>query len=131
MRSLARESVFKFIFSQLFNPDDEGLFTVLCKELNEDDRQFALDLLNAVRSNESKYLDEIEKLSIGYKIDRLYTADKCAILIGMAELNAFSQTPIPVVIDEAVKLSAKFSTENSTNFVNGILAEYIRNKNNG
>ncbi len=131
MRSLAREAVFKFIFSQLFNPDDEGLFTVLCKELNENDKIFAKDLLDAVISNKDQYLKDIENLAIGYKIDRLYTADKCALLIGFAELNAFTDTPVPVIIDETVNLSAKFSTENSTNFVNGILAEYIRNKYNG
>ena len=52
MRSLAREAVFKFLFSQLFNPDDEGLFTVLCKDLNENDCDFAKKLLDSVVSNE-------------------------------------------------------------------------------
>jgi hypothetical protein len=51
MRSLARESVFKYLFSQLFNPNDEGLFTVLCKELNEDDKAFAKNLLVATEKS--------------------------------------------------------------------------------
>ena len=127
MRSLARETVFKFIFSKLFNSDDEGLFSVLCKELSQTDREFAQKLLQAVEVNENEYLSKIETLSIGYKLNRVINADRCAILIGMAELNAFPETDIPVVIDEAVKLCAKFSTENSTNFVNGILGEYAKN----
>ena len=58
----------------------------------------------------------------------VFNTDKCAILIGMAELDNFPETPIPVVIDEAVKLSALYSTEKGTDFVNGILAEYVRSK---
>ena len=131
MRSQAREAVFKFIFSQLFNPDDEGLFTVLCKELNFDDKAFAQSLLDAVTINMEQYLNKIEQLAVGYKINRLYNADKCSLLLGIAELDTFPETPIPVVINEAVNLSAKFSAENSVNFVNGVLSEYARSKTNG
>ena len=130
MRSQARESVFKFIFSRLFNPSDEGLFAVLTKDLNENDKQFAEELLSAVDKDYDAYLLDVEKLAVGYKLNRLYNADKCALIIGMAELKHFPQTPVAVVIDEAVSLAEKFSTENSTDFVNGILAEYIREKNN-
>ena len=126
MRSLAREAVFKLLFSQLFNPSDEGLFTVLCKDLSDDSKQFANELLIHVQDNMDKYLEKIENLAIGYKINRLYNADKCALLIGMAELDYFKQTPIAVIINETVNLVAKYSTENSTNFVNGILATYSK-----
>lgn len=131
MRSLAREAVFKFLFSQLFNQDDEGLFTVLCKELNHNDKLFAEQLLYAVEKDKELYLNEIEKLAIGYKLNRLYNVDKCALMLGMAELDAFVDTPVAVVIDETVNIVAKYSTENSTDFVNGILAEYLKEKHNG
>ena len=49
-------------------------------------------------------------------------------MIGMAELDNFPNTPVAVVIDEAVNLAGKYSTENSTDFVNGILAQYSREK---
>jgi N utilization substance protein B len=126
MRSLAREVVFKYIFSKLFNPNDEGLFNVLAKDLSADDKDFAKKLLDSVLENEENYLLSIESISNGYKLNRVFNADKCALLIGMAELNVFKDTPVAIVIDEAVKLSAKYSTENSTDFVNGILAEYVR-----
>ena len=131
MRSLARESVFKYIFSRLFNPSDEGLFAVLCKDLGEDDKKFANDLLIAVDRGQDKFISEIERLSVGFSLNRLHVADKCALLIGMAELEDFASTPVAVVINEAVGLVAKYSTENSTDFVNGILAQYLREKNNG
>ena len=126
MRSQARETVFKYLFSRLFNPSDEGLFTVLIKELNEADKAFATELLGYVISNEEKYLSEIGRLAIGYKLNRVYNADKCALMLGMAELENFRSTPKAVVIDEAVNIVAKFSTESSTDFVNGVLAEYAK-----
>ena len=126
MRSLARESVYKYIFSRLFNPGDEGLFDVLCKELNNDDKDFASKLLSAIDTNSEKYLNAIESLANGYKINRVFNTDKCALMLGMAELDAFKETPVAVIINEAVNLAGKYSTDNSTNFVNGILAQYAK-----
>lgn len=126
MRSCAREVVFQYIFSRLFNPSDEGLFTVLMKDFNDADKQFAIELLKAVDDNEESLTLKIEQLAIGYKLNRIHRADKCALLIGMAELLCFTDTPVPVIINETVNLVAKFCTENSTNFVNGILAEYAK-----
>jgi N utilization substance protein B len=130
MRSLAREVVFKYIFSRLFNPCDEGLFDVLIKDsgLSESDKQFATELLGFVTAKEEEYLNKIESLAEGYKLDRVFNTDKCALIIGMAEFDNYKQTPVAVIVNEAVNLSAKFSTEKSTDFVNGILAKYVMEK---
>lgn len=126
MRSLARECVFKYLFSRLFNPSDEGLFDVLTKDLSVQDKEFSTKLLCSVLDNEEKYLTILSELSVGYNLKRIFNADKCAILIGMAELDNFKETPVPVVVDEAVKLASVFCSEKSTDFVNGILAEFSR-----
>ena len=132
MRSLAREAVFKYVFSRLFNPDDEGLFDILLinNGLNKDDCEFAGALLAAVDAKFDYYSDLIGKMANGYKLSRVYSADRCAILIGMAELDAFKETPVAVVINEAVNLASKFSTEKSPDFVNGILASYAEGDRN-
>ena len=72
------------------------------------------------------FLEELESIVHRYKNDRILFSDKCIILIGMAESLVFPNTPKPVIIDEAVKLAAKYSTEKSPDFVNGILASYIK-----
>ncbi|MDY6367032.1 MAG: transcription antitermination protein NusB [Clostridia bacterium] len=130
MRSLAREAVFKYIFSRLFNRDDEGLFDVLLINdgLVGDDGLFAKNLLLSVDANYDKYMNKIGEMSEKFKLSRVFNTDKCAILIGMAELDNFPETPVPVVINEAVNLAAKYSTEKSTDFVNGILARYAEEK---
>ena len=126
MRSVAREIVLQFIFSKLFNQNDEGLFDVLAKNLSVKDKEFADDLYKYIEKDRESFEKTLYELSENFKADRIHYCDKCAILIGMAELKYFPDTPTAVVIDEAVNLAAKFSTENSVDYVNGILAVYSK-----
>ena len=127
MRTLAREIVFKYVFSTLFIDSDKELFDVLKSELNDNDKIFASKLLDSIETNKDRFLTELENIAVGYKVNRLYNTDKCALLVGMAELVSFPETDLPIIIDEAVKLCAKYSTERSTDFVNGILAKFAKN----
>ncbi len=132
MRSTAREVVYKFIFSKLFNSDNEGLFDVLLNVLESDnDKNFAKTLLDAVVANDEQYEKTISELSHNFKFDRLLKPDLCALKIGMAELDCFPETPVPVVIDEAIKLTVKYSTDKSPDYVNGVLAAYVKRKGRG
>ena len=126
MRSLAREIVFQYQFTKLFNQNDGGLFDVLAKNLNADDRAFAEKLLKATETDKDKKFETIYKLSENFHANRIFSADKCALLIGISELDEFKETDVPVIIDEAVKLAVKFSTERSADYVNGILATYAK-----
>ena len=127
MRTLAREIVFKYVFSTLFIDSDKELFDVLKSELNDNDKIFASKLLDSIETNKDKFLTELDNIAVGYKVNRLYNTDKCALLVGMAELVSFPETDLPIIIDESVKLCAKYSTERSTDFVNGILAKFAKN----
>ena len=130
MRSTAREVVFKYLFSKLFNSDDEGLFNVLLinPDLNQKDKEFAQDLLEFVEKDFDKYEEVFNDLTLKYHSTRIFPADKCACILGMAEFDNFKDTPLPVIVNEAVNIAGKYSTEKSTDFVNGILAEYTRGK---
>lgn len=56
-----------------------------------------------------------------WSLDRLAVLDKLVLRLGVAELLYLGETPPKVVIDEAVELAKKFSTEKSGSFVNGVL----------
>ncbi len=64
----------------------------------------------------------IAPLLEGWTIDRLPTIDRIVLRMGVYELGHLP-TPRPVVINEAVELAKKFSTEDSGRFVNGVLAK--------
>lgn len=131
MRTRAREAVFTYIFSKLFNPGDEGLFDVLCGELNAKDKSFASFILDNINKNWEKYSEKITALAENFREERILCADKCAIMIGFCELDYCLDTDVPIIIDEAVKLAVKFSTEKSADFVNGILAQYAKEVDRG
>ncbi len=74
----------------------------------------------------SKEIDEIIKThAIGWDIDRLFKIDKDILRIAIIELVYIKDAPVKVVIDEALELAKKYSTDDSPSFVNGILAKVV------
>jgi N utilization substance protein B len=69
---------------------------------------------------------EIGPLLEGWTIDRLPTIDRIVLRMSVYELRHHPQTPAAVVLNEAVELAKKYSTDDSGRFVNGVLASAIR-----
>lgn len=127
MRRNAREAVYKLLFSNQFNDkfDEEFKSYIFSEcELTAEDATFANEILNNFYKNEEKINGIINDLSKGYKLERIYTTDKCALQIAICEITYLKDIPIIVSINEALELVRKFSTPESPNFVNGILAQY-------
>jgi len=55
-----------------------------------------------------------------WRIERMPTVDRNILRLAVHEMMAFD-TPVPVVIDEALELARRFSNEESVQFVNGVL----------
>ena len=64
----------------------------------------------------------IAPLLHGWTLERLPTLDRLVLRMSVYELRHHRETPRAVVINEAVELVKKFSTEDSGRFVNGVLA---------
>ncbi len=64
----------------------------------------------------------ISPLLQGWTIDRLPTLDRLVLRMSVYELTHHRDTPRAVVINEAVELAKKFSTDDSGRYVNGVLA---------
>ena len=58
-------------------------------------------------------------------ISRLVKMDKDILRIAILELLFINEAPMKVIVDEALELAKKYSTEDSAAFVNGILAKVI------
>ena len=66
-------------------------------------------------------LDEvIGEYAIDWRVERMPIVDRNVLRIGAYEL-LYSDTPVGVVIDQAVELAKRYSTTKSGAFVNGIL----------
>ncbi len=127
MRKDAREAVFKLLFSNQFNDkfdSDFKNFIYVDSNLSKEDMAFADEILDAFLSHEDEINSVISELSKGYKLERIFVMDKCAMQIAITEISYLKDIPIIVSISEAMELVRKYSTPESPNFVNGILAEY-------
>ena len=58
----------------------------------------------------------------GWTLERMPVLDLNVLRIGAFELSSRPDVPVAVVIDEAVELAKRFSTDNSGRFVNGVLS---------
>ena len=127
MRRDAREAVYKILFAEIFNDNTDSDFDKFVfddMKLNAEDISFAQKLLSTIRENREEINSVIATFAKGYKPERIYPTDKCALYLAISELKYFDDIPSVVSIDEALSLVRKFSTEESLNFVNGILAAY-------
>jgi len=66
--------------------------------------------------------DEIDKASEHWRVQRMPVVDRAILRLGLYELRYELETPVAVVVAEAVRLAKTFSTERSGAFVNGVLA---------
>ena len=68
-------------------------------------------------------------LTDNFSIDRIFKVDLAILLVAINEFKFYKQTPIKVVVNEAIDISKKYSTEKSYSFINGVLAKYIKDNN--
>jgi transcription antitermination protein NusB len=64
--------------------------------------------------------------ALGWEIDRMAVLDRWILRIATYELTDEPEVPVAVVIDEAVELAKRYSTEDSGRFVNGVLSHIAR-----
>jgi len=69
----------------------------------------------------------IERYARGWTLERMANVDRNILRLATFELLFLPDTPPSVVVDEAVELAKKYSTQESGRFVNGILGNLIRN----
>lgn len=123
LRSQAREFAMQMLYQWEMHPQDiKKLETKFWKSAtaSEDAEIFANQLFEAtVRT--VRDLDEIiERHCKNWSSERVATLDRTILRLALHEL-ALAKTPPRSVINEAVKLAKKFSSDNSPRFVNGVL----------
>lgn len=79
-------------------------------------------LVAGVEHNGRQIDDLIATHAKGWTLQRMPTLDRNILRIGTFELLGRPDVPVAVVIDEAVELAKRFSTDDSGRFVNGVLS---------
>jgi len=98
-------------------------FTTL--ENTEEVQAYTLKITNEYKKHHKEVDEQIKEFSVGWDFDRLIKVDKDIMRIAITELMFVEEVPHKVVVDEAIELAKKYSTEDSSSFINGILAKII------
>ncbi|HVM75933.1 MAG TPA: transcription antitermination factor NusB [Candidatus Saccharimonadales bacterium] len=121
-REFAMQMLFQWDMSQQEPSKLEPKFWKDAKGAQEV-RSFANQLFEGA-AHDAANLDElIAKHASNWRPDRISAIDRAILRLALHELRA-TDTPPKIVINEAVELAKKFSTDDAGGFVNGILDTY-------
>ena len=128
-RRTARELALKFLYQTEFNsnsPDSE--LNSFCDRANvsEEVQNFTQALIKNILFHKKEVDELLQKISANWAPDRMAVIDKNILRLGICELLFDPTTPPKVVINEAVEIAKKFGTEESPEFINGILDKVFK-----
>jgi len=98
------------------------------KELPAEMKRYGMSLVDLIQEHRAELDAIIAEKAQGWDLDRMATLDKIILCIALTELQYQPDVPVKVVLEEAVQIANKFSTEDSSRFINGILNQYARDK---
>lgn len=122
-----RENVFRIIFQADFHSEDElnqQLDLTLEEESwDEEQKEQIREKCRNIFSHREQLDEEINRVVEGWKTTRMSKVDLSLIRLALYELK-YEKLPKGVVINEAVELAKQYGTEQSSGFVNGVLAKF-------
>jgi N utilization substance protein B len=83
-------------------------------------REFAVQLFEAAAAQAELVDTLLARHATDWRVDRMSAIDRAILRLAVAELRT-TGTPPEVVINEALEITKKFSTEEAVPFINGIL----------
>ena len=124
-RTRAREIALQVLYQTEQNPgmDPEQVGRFVERRLQGDRRlcSFAESLIEGVRAHRPKIDELIAGVAENWRIDRMAAIDRNILRLGAYELLFCPDVPRKVAINEALELAKRYSTAQSSRFVNGIL----------
>lgn len=132
-RTVARETAFKIVFEKAFQPDDlQSLYERYKSsqdenlDINIDDEKYIIDVLTGINSNIEKIDEKIKAHLKDWVFERVSKIDLAILRLAIYEICFKEDIPTKVSINEAIEIAKQYSEDTSSAFVNGILAEIIK-----
>jgi transcription antitermination protein NusB len=94
-------------------------------------RRFAATLVHGATDERDELDRLIEQHSRHWRLERMAIIDRLILRMAVWELRHETGTPAAVVLNEALELARRFSTDDAVRFVNGILDAVCRTVRDG
>lgn len=92
---------------------------------SEEVRTFVLRQLNNYMEHAEEIDNKLDQAAKNWSLDRMASIDRDILRLALGELLYDPSIPVEVAINEAVELAKKYSTEDSSRFVNGVLSHFV------
>ena len=89
---------------------------------------YTVTLAEGVDEHRARLDEVISTYAQGWSLTRMPAVDRNVLRLGVYELLYGTDVPDPVAVSEAMALVRDLSTDESPQFVNGILGAVVRNK---
>ena len=89
--------------------------------------EFSRLLIDGVTARRAELDEKIAAAAENWSVPRMAATDRNLLRLGCYEID-YTDTPVKVVIDEAVELAKRFGGAQSAQFVNGILDKLMQRK---
>jgi N utilization substance protein B len=123
-RTRGREIALQVLYLQEQNPsvDPAVVQRFIDRRLREPRlRQFAQELVEGVHKHQPEIDALISNVAENWRLDRMAAIDRNILRLGAFEMLYCPEVPTKVAINEALELAKRYSTAQSSRFVNGIL----------
>jgi len=87
---------------------------------------YTKQLITGVTREQERIDGFIREACEHWRIDRIAYVDKNILRIGIFEMIFSSDVPPKVAIDEAIEMGKKYGTEDSREFINGVLDRILK-----
>jgi N utilization substance protein B len=89
------------------------------------EREVASRLIGTIVERGAELDAELAEVTANWRLERLGAIERSVLRLAAAELSR-AETPVKVVLHEAVHLAERYGTTRSARFVNGVLDAYAR-----
>ncbi len=125
-RQAVVQNLYRDEFHQSVNKKEDNDF--FYKNLNQRDRCFALDILKNIQAHKSSIDQIIKKYSQNWKLERISLVDLNIMRLAVFEILFCADIPDKAALNEALELAKELGGENSVPFINGILNQVLKSK---
>ena len=88
--------------------------------------EFTAALIAGVREHQARIDAMIQEVAENWRLDRMAAIDRNILRLGAYEVLFCPEVPAKVAINEALELAKRYSTSQSSRFVNGILDRVLQ-----